>query len=395
MGMRIAHVTATFPPYSGGTGNVCFENCRDLVRRGHDVHVFTAAGPGLQAQDEVSGIKVHRLRVLLRSGNAPFIPGLFRSLREFDVIHLHYPFFGGELAAFAATWTRTPLVVTYHQDVLLNGPMRLVERVLRETIGRYTLQSAAKVLFTTEDYGYASHVFPMLRNQLDRVSALPNGVDVERFIPTSSRSEVRARLNLPQDKRIALVVARLDRPHYFKGVNIFLRSMKSVAKDIFGVIVGDGNLRPEYEAQARALNLGDRIRFTGQVSDQELPMYYQAADVTVLPSITMGEAFGLVLVESMACGTPVIASNLPGVREVVTAGQTGLLTTPGNPDELGLALNQILANSDLQRRMGQAGRERVLHDLNWQEIGHRLESIYQSLLAKDVPVRLPLVTGED
>jgi len=142
--LKIALVTATFPPYRGGTGNVCFHNARELARRGHEAHVFTAALPGAPAHETIEGVVVHRLRPLARAGNAPLLPALSWRLRGFDVIHLHYPFFGGEITALAAKLSRAPLVITYHQDVLLSGVAGLLERLLRRTVGRLALRSATR-----------------------------------------------------------------------------------------------------------------------------------------------------------------------------------------------------------------------------------------------------------
>jgi glycosyltransferase involved in cell wall biosynthesis len=382
MRLRIAHVTATFPPYRGGTGNVCYHNARELARRGHAVHVFTAAGGGLSGDEDRDGITIHRLRPLLRVGNAPILPGLFPALRGFDVIHLHYPFFGGEISALAARLSHTPLVITYHQDVLLHGLMGAIERALRLTAGRATLRSAARLLFTSRDYGSASYVQPLLRGRQERIGELPNGVDTAAFRPGSGDSELRQRHRLDAEDRVALLVAGLDRAHYFKGVDVFLRALAQLPATMKGVIVGDGDLRASYETSAAALGLTERVRFAGRVSDDDLPRYYRLADVTVLPSVTMGEAFGLVLVESLACARPVIASNLPGVRTVVSHDRDGLLVEPTDPASLARALNTILHDRERSRAMGAQGRAKVEALYDWTQIGARLEALYREVLAE-------------
>lgn len=380
MKLRIAHVTATFPPYRGGTGNVCYHNARELARRGHDVHVFTAAIDGASGDEQRDGITIHRLRPLLRVGNAPILPGLLAALRGFDVIHLHYPFFGGEITTLAARLSRTPLVITYHQDVLLHGLMGLIERVLRLTAGRLTLRAAARLLFTSHDYGSASYVRPLLRGREAKIGELPNGVDTSTFTPGSADAELRSQHQLSADDRVALLVAGLDRAHYFKGVDVFLRALAQLPKEIKGVIVGDGDLRASYEHAAATLGLSERVRFAGRVSDADLPRYYRLTDVTVLPSVTMGEAFGLVLVESLASARPVIATNLPGVRTVVSQERDGLLVAPNDPAALAQALGQILDDADRSRAMGLAGRAKVESLYDWAQIGARLETIYQQVL---------------
>jgi glycosyltransferase involved in cell wall biosynthesis len=148
------------------------------------------------------------------------------------------------------------------------------------------------------------------------------------------------------------------------------------------VIVGEGDLRPEHEAQTAKLGLAQRVVFPGRVVEAELPDYYRLADVTVLPSITMGEAFGLVLVESLACATPVIASNLPGVRTVVSDGQDGFLVEPNSPPDLAEKLGTLLSLTASERlAMGARGRAKVIERYTWEKVTAQLESVYQQALA--------------
>jgi glycosyltransferase involved in cell wall biosynthesis len=380
MKLRVAHVTATFPPYRGGTGNVCYHNARELARRGHEVHVFTAATPGAPAAEERDDIAIHRLRPLLRVGNAPVLPGLLGRLRGLDIVHLHYPFFGGEISALAAGLRHTPLVITYHQDVLLSGPIKLVEQCLRQTIGRLTLRSALRILFTSRDYAQATYVRPLLAGRAAYIGKLPNGVDLAHFTPGSAPDALRAQYGIAPADRVALLVAGLDRAHYFKGVPHFLTALAGLPPQIKALIVGDGDLRGEFAAQAARLGLSERVVFAGRVATAALPDHYRLADVTVLPSTTMGEAFGLVLVESMACGTPVIASDLPGVRTVVTHGSDGLLVRPGDSAALGQAIEQIVQDEPKRQAMGRAGLAKVAKRYNWEQIGAQLEQIYLDVL---------------
>lgn len=382
--LHIAHITATFPPYRGGTGNVCYYNARELARRGHQVTVFTAAAEGAPDQERVEGFQVQRLRPWLRVGNAPLLPQLTTALRGYDVIHLHYPFYGGELSALTARLSHTPLVITYHQDVLQAGLIGRVATMLTHTVGRWTLRGSHRLLFTSTDYGRASHVRSMLTGRVQIIGELPNGVDVVAFTPRAAPQPLRARYGLGADAQTALLVAALDQPHYFKGVDIFLHALSRLPASVHGLIVGDGDLRPAYQAQADALGMAQRISFAGRVPDGELADHYRLADVTVLPSTTMGEAFGLVLVESMACGTPVIASNIPGVRTVVADGMDGALVPPGDSVALAEALRAMLALPAAQRQaMGQAGRRKVEQRYAWEQIGARLEEIYRQCLAPD------------
>ncbi|HEX2914869.1 MAG TPA: glycosyltransferase family 4 protein [Chloroflexia bacterium] len=383
--LRIAHVSATFPPYHGGTGNVCYYQARELARRGHSVHVFTATVPGSLSVEKREGFTVHRLRPLLKAGNAFLLPGLLNALQGFDLVHLHYPFFGGEITTLAARLKHLPMVITYHQDVVLHGPFGLIEKAIRPTLGRVTLRSARRLLFTSLDYGQSSYIRPLLKGRAVMIGELPNGVDTVTFRPAPAPATLRERHHLNPADKVALLVAGLDPAHYFKGVNFFLEALGRLPAGYKAIIVGDGPLRATYEAFAVDRGLTGRVIFAGRVSSEDLPGYYRLAGVTVLPSVTRGEAFGLVLLESLACSTPVIASNLPGVRTVVEAGQDGLLVEPQDASALAAALLQIFENESTRQAMGQAGRVKVEQRYAWPQLAARLETIYQEVLEEAHP----------
>ena len=378
-------MSATFPPYRAGTGNVCFKNAQELARRGHEVHVFTPALPQAPAWEKIGGFEIHRLQPLARFGNAALLPGLLTSLNAFDLIHLHYPFFGGELTGLVAWLSRTPLIITYHQDVLLSGWMGLAERALRWSIERLMLRRATRLLFTSLDYARASYIQPLLKGRQEHLAELANGVDSQLFSQPTDTSQLRKLLGLKEYERVALLVARLDKAHYFKGVPVFLEALARLSEQpIKGVIVGEGDLRESYEARAVELGIQDKISFVGQVDEADLALYYRLADVTVLASTTMGEAFGLVLLESLASGTPVVATDLPGVCTVVDTPHDGLLVEPGNSTALALAIEKItMADETVRRAMGQHGKSRVAANYDWRVVGNQLEAIYRQVLVQN------------
>lgn len=372
--MRIAHVTATFPPYYGGTGNVCYENARVLAGRGHDVHVFTAAYPG--EPDDPPGVVVHRLQPAVRVGNAPVLPQL-RSMDSFDLVHLHYPFFSGaELVALS----RRRFVATYHHDVELPGPLGWGVALHGRTLGRAVLRRAERLCVTSHDYFRHSRVAADYATAAAHIRELPNGVDLTRFQPAEQESPARRARRLPEDAFVALFVGGMDQAHAFKGVPVLLHALARTP-EAWGLCVGDGALRPGFERLAAELGIQERVRFTGRVSDAELPALYQAADVLVLPSQTRGEAFGVVLLEALASGTPVIASDLPGVRSLVAPGLDGYLVEPGDAEALARTLGHMMNLPHAMRRsMGRAGRAKVEQRYGWEHIGDRLEALYSEVL---------------
>jgi glycosyltransferase involved in cell wall biosynthesis len=380
--MRVAHVTATFPPYRAGMGNVCFYNTRELARLGHDVTVITARQP--RGHDEpLLGVKVRRLPALLRLGNAPLLPHLL-SVAGFDIIHLHIPFiFGAELTWINALRRGLPYVVTYHMDLCALGYRKALFAAYQTLLLPPVLRDAALIMPTTLDYARVSRLAPVLAQRPDKVADMPNGVDIELFHPRVDTGDLRRRYGLGGGDVVVLFVAALDRAHRFKGLEVLLRALTRLrvgwAK---ALVVGEGELKASYMRLAQRLGLGERVIFCGRVPQEQLAAYYAVADCLVLPSITMDEAFGLVLLEAMACATPVVASNLPGVRAVVSDGIDGLLTQPASVADLQCKLEMLLADATLRSDMGQQGRAKVQEKYAWEKIARRLEHVYHDVLSK-------------
>lgn len=379
-------MSATFPPYWGGTGNVAFHNARILAAKGHDVTVFTSAT--LSSASDAYPFTVRGLKPLFRLGNAPFVPQLLWSLRGFDIIHLHYPFiFGAEMTCLSALRTRTPLVVTFHNrpqspSVIRGRLFDLYNRYVEPTV----LARADLRLAVSQDHveqsGFPSHKW----------AEVSNGVDTDHFRPYP-RTEARKRLGWVDTDPIVLFVGAMDTAHWFKNVEGLISAMGTTPHNVTLWLVGDGGERAKFEILAARLGISSRVRFWGRVPLSTLPLIYSAADLTVLPS-TKVESFGMVLIESMACGTPVLATELPGVRAVVDHGMNGILTPPGQGDLLAAAINSLLHSPSRLLTMGLAGRDKAVAQYSWDVIGDKLEALYLRTLqkSKQSPVRSDLLS---
>jgi glycosyltransferase involved in cell wall biosynthesis len=386
--LRIAHVTATFPPYWGGTGNVAWHNARELARRGHEVHVFTAGGsapgPGRPAGDgsdpiDPEGVRVHRLTPLLRVGNAPVLPGLLPALRGFDLIHLHYPFFvGAELVWAAARLFRVPYVVTYHNALIGAGARAPLFRFWEAVPGRLTLGGSARVAAVSLDHAAAQ---PSLqRLSPGTLAEVPNGVDTTVFHPGAADPGLRAAFGIPADAPLLLFVAALDRAHYFKGLDRLLDALTLLRPHpAHLLVVGDGDDRARYEARVDTLGLRPMVRFAGAVPHRATARYFASAELLVLPT-GPPESFGMVLVEALACGTPVVASDIPGVRAVVRSTGGGLLVPPGDAGRLAETIAALLADPDRRAHLASSGRAAVLAHYSWPAVTRRLEALYADAL---------------
>ncbi|HEV7215422.1 MAG TPA: glycosyltransferase, partial [Chloroflexota bacterium] len=268
--MKVAHVTATYPPYNGGTGRICADQAERLSRRGHQVTVYCPAR-GRQRLAEAGPPQVVRLPAWLRAGNAVAAPGHLGITRP-DLVHLHYPYYGGgDLAWLDALLRRIPYVVTYHQDVELPGAYGIVARRHHALVGRRILAGARLVMATSLDYARQSRLAPFLHDH-GNVVGLANGVDTARFQPTPDNKAVRATHGIGDREQVILFVGSLDRAHFFKGVDVLLAAF-SLLRDLSArlFIVGRGELRTTYQAQAAALGIASRVRFDAGVSDADLP----------------------------------------------------------------------------------------------------------------------------
>jgi glycosyltransferase involved in cell wall biosynthesis len=371
--MKIAEVSATFPPYNAGTGNVCYHNSLELKKLGHDVTVYTGRRSNLEKENSKS-LSVKYLKPLFTVGNAPFLPQLLK-LKDYDIVHLHYPFFfGAEFVYLNSIIRNSKYVLTYHNDVISDGLLGLFFKIHKHTLMKLILGRAEKIFVTSIDYSKNSFLAETWAKNPEKIVEIPNGVDIEKYNPKNDGSIIRKRLDI-ENKKIILFVGALDKPHFFKGVDVLLESFKRMSNSNFHlIIVGDGDLKQTYIEKANKLEINSQVTFAGRVSDEDLPLYYAASDITVLPSTTMGEAFGLVLVEAMATGKPVIASNLPGVRSVVDDGKNGFLVVPGDSEDLASKINRLLIDNELCSIFGASGIIKVKKKYNWTKITRDLEN---------------------
>ena len=372
--MRVAHIAPVFPPYRGGMGTVAFHQARALAAAGAQVSVFTPRDRA--PRESPDGVELVELPALAARGNAACLPQVLWRLGGFDIVHLHYPFFGtAELLAARRLFGGPRLVLQYQMDVVGVHWKARVFHWHRRLLLPAILRAADAIVTTSHDYAASSFLAPALPALEGKLVAIPGGVDLAAFAPAGERPALRARLGLP-DQPTVFFLARLDRAHYFKGLHVLIEAMTYIPEATL-VVGGDGEWRSDYEAQARA-RLGERVRFVGDVADPALPDYYRAADVLALPSIDRTEAFGLVLLEALACGTPVVASRLPGVRTLVDDGRTGFLVDPGDPIDLAARLAQCLREHDALAPNAVAfARARY----GWEAIASQLLALYQRLLA--------------
>jgi glycosyltransferase involved in cell wall biosynthesis len=382
--LRIAHVTATFPPYLAGTGNVALHNARSLARRGHQVTVYTAAdrGAGKTGRD-AEPFELRRLRSLVRIGNAPFMPALM-GLRPYDLVHLHYPFiFGAEIIGITSWLKRQPYVITYHNDLAADGIKGVMFDAYDLVWGGRVVRAARRIFVPSLDAAPSSPLLgPIVRAHPRLLTEVPNGVDTRVLSPGNEGAAIRDRLGIPRDAVVLIFVGRMDAAHDGKGgVPVLLEAMTrvKVVRPV-AILVGDGDRVADYSALAARLGVGGQAHFVGSIPNDDLAPYFSAADIAVQPSIGK-EIFGMAAIEAMACGRPVITSDLPGARRVVADTGGGLLARPGDPRDLAMCIERLVADPPLRRQLAAAGRRSVVDRYDWDHIGSALEEAYLEVLS--------------
>lgn len=377
--LRIALVSSTFPPYEGGVGNVCYYTAKGLAALGHDVTVFVPGRRESVPSGAPSPFRVVRLRPWLTLGNASLVPSLARTLRGFDIIELFYPFFGGDFFVwFAARRHRIPYVLSYHVDIHGNTLARKLFFWLYGVMTRrLVVGGAAKVLALSKNHIEQSQIKGLVR-AAGKVAVIPNGVDPEVLTPKTPEAEIRRRLQIAAGQPVVAFNAVLDRAHFFKRLDVLMKALAQLPPSIVLLVIGDGDLRHAYERQARELGISERVRFLGNVPNSMIADYLQIS--TVLALISDIESFGIVLIEAMACGKPVVVSDLPGVRAIVEDGVNGLFCKPRDVQDVAEKLRRLLDRPDIAREMGQRGRQMVERLFTWKKVINQLDSTYRDVI---------------
>ncbi|MBI5467082.1 MAG: glycosyltransferase family 4 protein [Candidatus Kerfeldbacteria bacterium] len=371
--MRIGLITQAYYPVLGGVTEGVWHIGQELQRRGHEVTVVT----GSAKHPDNRGLRVlrHGFQVPLMSNGANVyltvgwkLGRMLQRIEQeerFDVVHVQSPIDPG-LPIIASKAMRTPKVGTYHTARSMKGPVDLIpvifRPVFRDAIEK--IQHHVAVSRSAEDFIH--RYFPDIP-----MTIIPNGVDTDRFSP-----ELPILPQYDDDVFTILYVGRMDPRKGAKFLFGAIPFLEQRLKNYRVVVVGTGWMQKYYDAYV-PLHLRKRVEFVGYVSPEELPRYYRSADVYCSPAIG-NESFGIVLLEAMAAGTPVVASDIDGYRWVVEPGVEGLLVPPRSPRHLAEALIQMAQDTAKRKAMSTAGRRKAL-EYTWSHVVDRLEPIYESL----------------
>jgi D-inositol-3-phosphate glycosyltransferase len=391
---------------TGGMNVYVRDLTRELGRLGIHVDVFT------RSQDEHVPHVLHDLgfgnRVVHvpagpeqpfpKSQLANYLPQFVEGVRQFavekglhyDLIHSHYWMSGIAAGMLAEAW-HVPIVHMFHTLGEMKNRIATNEA---EKEGSYRLDGERLVLARADRIIAATQAEQaqlqwLYKAEPKKVVVIPPGVDTGHFYPIPA-DEAREFIGIPKDDRLVLFVGRIEP---LKGVDTLIRAMacmrlSEMEKPAYlAIIGGDPNASPEdmsaemtrLQALCIELSMDRMVVFLGKRGQDTLPYYYSAAEVLVMPSHY--ESFGMVALEAMSCGTPVIASQVGGLAFLVQDGVTGFHVPNGDSDALCAKLTMLLADANLRAQMG-ANAAKYAHGYDWEKIAAQLMKVYQDLLAK-------------
>jgi rhamnosyl/mannosyltransferase len=364
--LRVVQIGKYYPPHIGGIETHLQALC-DGLKESHDMQVFVAGDRRRDVDTIVDGVAVHRLGIQFKIAGAPVCPSMPWKIRRAgaDIVHIHLPNPAGVLALLASGY-RGPLVATWHSDVVRQR--RLAK--MFEPIQRRFLANCDALIATSPNYVESSPDLSRLRK---RTVIIPYGIAVEEFRDSpASALAIRSARSGP----LLLAVGRFV---YYKGFEFLIRAMKQVEATL--LLIGDGPLLNPLQNLANELGVASRIEFLGEMQPREVVPYYHAADLFVLPSIARSEAFGIVQLEAMACGKPVVNTDLAsGVPFASRDGVTGLTVEPANADALAIAVNRLFADPQLRIKYGEAARRRVQSEFTIDVMVQRIRDLYEAVL---------------
>ncbi len=374
----VAVISPFYPPHIGGV-EAYAQRLAAAIDSETDLRavVITTKPRGWRSDISVAdGIRIVRLPAWFKVSNTPINPLWVFMLRRalisesVDVVHAHAPVpFLADLAVRASG--RRPTILTYHSGPMVKNswPVDLVLRayerlVLPGTFRRVNSLVVASPTTLGADRPHAEVITP--------------GVDTSVFMPQEVRGQ----------GSVVLYVGRLDRTSAWKGVDVLIKAFAAVADEDRAAtlrLVGWGDAVPDLRALAAQTGVASRVEFVGPLTGTDLVNSYRSARAVVLPSRTAAESFGMVLIEAMACGTPVIGSDIGGIPHVIDVGVDGLIVPPGNIAALATALRRVLQNPDEADAMGRNGRRKATVSYDWKQRTSRHIEIIRGLLANGKP----------
>lgn len=371
---NILQINKYYFPHIGGIERVVQQIAEGLAEETNMTVLVCGEGKRRQ-EEERNGVHIIRTPRWFTLGGMPISPGLLletRKLsREQDVLHLHMPFPLGDLACLLAGY-KGKIVLWWHSDVVRQKKLML----LYKPVMLRMLKRADAIIVATQGHIDGSAYLKPFR---EKCRIIPFGV--EQSVEEAADKYVTEKEALPVtgEKQTPVRFLFVGRFSYYKGCDVLLKAFART-RGAEVCLVGSGGLEEELKQIAAELGIQDRVHFLGQASEEELCRQYADCDVFVLPSVARSEAFGLVQIEAMAFGKPVINTSLPsGVPYVSLDGETGLTVEPGNIEQLTDALQWMVDHPEERLLMGERARARMKKEYRLKDMRSRTLELYREL----------------
>jgi len=386
--MKVGTLTWEFPPrVVGGIARHCEGLAKALVQQNHEVHLFTLDFPGSPNYEEMDGVKVYRASTELGHPNfltwvllfnhflAKRMADVSQSV-DFDVIHVH-----DWLAAFSGIsfkhYLKKPMVLTVHStEVGRAQGLHSPDSFSINGIEWWATYEADRVIVCSQSM--KNEICGHFNLPLDKVDVIPNAIDTTKYQTSVDRGSVRQRYGVGYGEKLILCVGRLV-PQ--KGIEYFIRAIPIIAKrypEAKFIIVGEGWSRDILEAEARSSGQGRKIQFTGFASDQEVINLMTSADALVVPSVY--EPFGIVALEGMATGVPVVASKVDGLAEVIEHDRTGVFVYPRSPESIAWGVDQVLSDPGHAKWLTENAKEELRKAYSWEAVAMKTVEVYRKVV---------------
>ncbi len=386
--MRVLHLSWEFPPrIIGGIASHVFDLSRALARRSLDVHVMTCNFPGAKKFENIDGVNVNRFEAYATGDS--FLGWALRMQKNmeisssdlisgtggFDVIHAH-DWLSGVAGVGLKHLYRRPLITTMHSTEYGRraGIHNDFQQSIHEIEGWITHESWRVI---TCSYYMRSHVAWCFHLPEDKISVIPNGVDVTKFSFNFNYWEVRNRF-VHESERILLFVGRLV-PE--KGLDTLINALPIILANgvnVKLVVVGEGPQKEMYQGMVNDYGLHEKVFFAGHIDDWTLRALYRVADVTVVPS--KFEPFGIVALEAMAAHCPLVTTTTGGLNEIVDDGSTGLKVPTDDPNALAGAVLRIVRDVGFKNYIVENAYRKCLWNYNWDKIAEWTSGVYDAVL---------------
>lgn len=353
----------------------------EISKKGCQVKLFTTSSTSKDAFEKINNLEIYRYGTKFRLLSSNLSSGLFyKPLKhDVDITHVSFDIPPGPFAGYRyAKRKKTPLIVTYHGDweVEYGGFIRKFGiKFLNKFLVQKLLSRADIIISPSKIYIEKSR---FLKKNKKKVQVIPNGIKNDEFEIPYTKEECKKILGIPNNHNILLFVGNLSP---YKSPDLLLKAMPTILKyepNTLLILAGDGEMKNELENMALKLGIQRKILFTGFIENIKRAMYFKSADIFCLPSTMSTESFGIVNLEAMASGVPVIASNIGGIPDVVEDGKTGILVPPNNSEYLSNEIINLIENKNLRIKLGKNGKIKSL-DYSWEKIAQEYLEIYHSV----------------